>query len=112
MRKRRTNSIVAVTLAVYATMYVEADTPEEAYEYAKEHCNEIDPDAFDDCEAEVHSYETYTTEVEDWMDEIWVEDGKTLTMEEYLDELEEQGEEEYRGWDNRLQLNLFNDKEE
>jgi hypothetical protein len=31
MKKKRTDSIVAVTVAKYATMYIEADTPEEAY---------------------------------------------------------------------------------
>lgn len=105
-KKKRSDSIVAVTLAVYATMYVEADTPEEAYEYAKKHCNEIDPDAFDDCEAEVHSYETYTTEAADWMDEIWVEDGKVLTYDEYMDELEEQDAIEEEMDKKQLKLNF------
>jgi hypothetical protein len=89
-KKKRSDSIVAATLAVYATMYVEADTPEEAYEYAKKHKHLFYSDEFDDQEPEVDSYETYTTEAEDWMDEIWVEDGKVLTYDEYMDELEEQ----------------------
>lgn len=103
-KKKRTDSIVAVTLATYATMYVEADTPEEAYEYAKKHLNEISSDAFEDSEVEVHSWEAYTTEAEDWMDEIWVEDGKTMTYDEYVDELNEQWEEEERV--NKMQLKL------
>lgn len=105
-KKRRSDSIVAVTLAVYATMYVEADTPEEAYEYAKKHCNEIDPDAFDDCEAEVHSWDAYTTESAEWMDEIWVEDGKVLTYDEYVDELNEQWEEDEKIDKMQLKLNF------
>lgn len=103
-KKKRTDSIVAVTLATYATMYVEADTPEEAYEYAKKHLDEIPFDAFEDSEVEVHSWEAYTTEAEDWMDEIWVEDGKTMTYDEYVDELNEQRDKEERV--NKMQLKL------
>ena len=33
---KRTNSIVAVTLAKYATVYVEADSPEEAMNLVEE----------------------------------------------------------------------------
>lgn len=89
---KRTNSIVSVTVAKYATMLIEADTPEEAYEYAKEHCNELDDWDFYDSEISVHSYETYATEAEDWMDEIWIEDGETLSFDEYVNQLEEQDE--------------------
>ena len=41
-KKKRIDSVVAVTVAKYATMYVEAETPEEAVKYAKEHCDEVD----------------------------------------------------------------------
>ena len=90
--KNRRDSIVAVTVVKYATMYVEADTPEEAYKYAKKYCNEIPDSAFEGSEVYVDSYETYTSELSDEMDEIWVEDGKTLTFNEYLNELEEAAE--------------------
>lgn len=90
MKKKRTNSIVAVTVAQYATMFVEADSPEEAVKYAKEYCNEIPFDAFEDSDVQVDSCEAYTTELEDWMDEIWVEDGNTLTYDEYADQLNEE----------------------
>lgn len=90
MKKKRTNSIVAVTVAQYATMYVEADSPEEAVKYAKEHCDEVPFDAFEDSDVQVDSWEDYTTEAEDWMDEIWVEDGNTLTYDEYADQLNEE----------------------
>lgn len=90
MKKKRTNSIVAVTVAQYATMFVEADSPEEAVRYAKEHCNEIPYEAFEDSDVQVDSCEAYTTELADWMDEIWVEDGNTLTYDEYADQLEEE----------------------
>lgn len=35
MENKRTDSIVAVTVAKFATMYIEANSPKEAYEYAK-----------------------------------------------------------------------------
>lgn len=90
MKKKRTNSIVAVTVARYATMFVEADSPEEAERYAKEHCDDVPFDAFEDSDVQVDSYEAYTTELEDWIDEIWVEDGNTLTHDEYAAQLEEE----------------------
>lgn len=91
MNKKRTDSIVAVTVAKYATMYIEADTPEEAYKYAKKHCHEVDDSEFEDSDVSVDSWENYT-EAEDWMDKIWIEDGKTMSYDDYIDELEEQGE--------------------
>ena len=93
---KRTNSIVAVTIAKYATVYVEADTPQEAAEIVKnnlddiydEMCDVIDDD-FEESNIEVDSYEAYTTECEDYMHDIWA-DGKSVSYEEYMDELEEQ----------------------
>lgn len=38
---KRTDSIVTVLVAKYATMYIEADTPEDAYKYAKKHCHKV-----------------------------------------------------------------------
>ena len=90
--KKRTDSIVAVTVAKRVTMYIEADTPEEAYKYAKEHCCEVDDWDFEDSDIEVDSYENYATEAEYWMDKIWIEDGKTLSFDEYVDQLEAQEE--------------------
>lgn len=92
---KRTNSIVAVTVAKYATVYVEADTPQEAAEIVKnnidniydEMFDKIDDD-FDESEIEVDSYEAYTMDCEDYMDEIWA-DGKSMSYEEYMDELED-----------------------
>lgn len=90
-KKKRTDNIVAVTVARYAVMYVEADTPEEAVKYAKMHCEDVDDDDFFDCGVEVDSWETYVDEAREWMKKIWVEGGETLTYDEYIDELEEQG---------------------
>ena len=96
---KRTNSIVAVTIAKYATVYVEADTPQEAAEIVKNNLDDIYDemyqaidDDFEESEMEVDSYEAYTTECEDYMDEIWA-DGKSISYEEYMDELEEQEDE-------------------
>lgn len=93
---KRTDSIVAVTVAKYATMYIEANTPAEAYEYAKRYCDEVDGSAFEDSSIEVDSYESYTTICDYWMDKIWVEDGRTMSYIEYIDALEAQDEAEER----------------
>lgn len=95
MAKRRTDSIVAVTVVKFATMFIEADTPKEAYEYARRYCDEVDDRAFEDSNIEVHSYETYATSAYDsWASEIWVEEGRRMTYDEYMDELEAQDEAE------------------
>ncbi len=93
---KRTNSIVAVTNAKYATVYVEADSPQEAAEIVKDNLDEIYDgmiceldDQFDESDIQVDSYESYTTECEDYMNEIWV-DGESKTYDEYMEELEMQ----------------------
>ena len=92
---KRTDSIVAVTVAKYATMYIEANTPAEAYEYAKRYCDEVDDSTFEDSSIEVDSYENYaTTADESWAKEIWVEDGRRMSYDEYMDELDAQDEAE------------------
>ena len=92
---KRTDSIVAVTIARYATIYVEADTPQEAAEIVKNNLDEIYDampteidDQFEESDIEVDSYESYTTNAEDYMDRIWA-DGEAKTYDEYMDELEE-----------------------
>ena len=93
---KRTDSIVAVTIAKYATVYVEADTPEEAAEIVKNNLDniydempsELD-DQFEESDIQVDSYDAYTTEAEDYMDNIWA-DGEVKTYDEYMDELEEE----------------------
>jgi len=93
---KRTNSIVAVTIAKYATVYVEAETPQEAAEIVRnnlddiydEMISELD-DQFEDSDVQVDSWEAYTTKADDYMDYIWA-DGEAKTYDEYMDELEEQ----------------------
>ena len=95
---KRSNSIVAVTIARYATIYVEADTPDEGAEIVKENLDsiygelmsEIDDQFMDDSQY-LHSYDAYTTEAEDYMKYIWA-DGEALTYDEYMEELEEEEE--------------------
>lgn len=95
MAKRRTDSIVAVTVVKFATMFIEADTPKEAYEYARRYCDEVDDRAFEDSNIEVHSYETCATSAYDSLaSEIWVEGGRRMAYDEYMDELEAQDEAE------------------
>ena len=91
---KRIDSIVAVTVAKYATMYIEANTPQEACEYARRYCDVVDYMDFEDSNIEVDSYENYATESEPYMDKIWVENGRTMTYDEYVDELNAQYEAE------------------
>ena len=90
---KRLNSIVAVTVATYATVYVEAETPEEAAQIVRDNIDEIYNEMpevidgqFEESDIEVDSYETYTTEPADYMQRIWTTDGEALTFDEYWDE--------------------------
>ena len=86
---KRTDSICCVSLCVIMPMYVEADTPEDAVKFVKEHIDDLSVDDFeiDDSGIEVHSYETYTTESSSYMDKIHLQDGRVLTFDQYVDEL-------------------------
>ena len=96
---KRTNSLVAVTFAKYATVYIEADTYEEAMKIAEadkgaiygELMSEMD-DMFDDSVIEVDSCEAYTNEADPYMDYIWA-DGEAFTYDEYMDQLDAQEDE-------------------
>ena len=95
---KRTNNIVGVTIARFANVYVEADTPEDAMKYVQENLDniygelmsELD-EQFEDSTIEVHSCDAYTSDAEDYMDFIWA-DGEALTYDEYMDELNEEEE--------------------
>lgn len=96
---KRTNSIVAVTVAKFATVYVEAESPEEAMKTVSENLGDIYgelmselDDQFEESNMEVHSCDAYTTDAEDYMDYIWA-DGEVISYDEYMDELEEQEDE-------------------
>ena len=93
---KRTNSIFAVTIARFANVYVEAETPEEAMKVVEEdldkiydeYMSDID-DQFEDSSMEVHSCDAYPEEAEDYMNFIWA-DGEALTYDEYIEELEDE----------------------
>lgn len=89
-KKKRTDNIYCITVAKYATMWVEADSKDEAVKYAKKYCDEVDDDDFWDSETEVDSWETGAYQANEDMKKIWVEDGVTMTYDEYMDEQEEQ----------------------
>ena len=93
---KRTNSIVAVTIAKYATVYVEADTPQEAAEIVKNNLDDIYDemienldDQFEESDIQVDSYDSYTTDAKDYMNIIWA-DGEVVSYNKYMKELEEQ----------------------
>lgn len=95
---KRTNTIVAETIAKYATVYVEAETQQEAAEIVRNNIDDIYDampteldDQFEESDIEVDSYEAYTSEAEDYMDYI-LADGEALTYDEYVNELEEEEE--------------------
>jgi hypothetical protein len=93
---KRTNSIVAVTIAKYATVYVEADTPQEAAEIVENNLDDIYDemycainDDFEESEIEVDHYESRTTDAKDYMNIIWA-NGEAVSYNKYMKELEEQ----------------------
>lgn len=86
---KRTDSIYAVTVAKYATMYVEADTAEEAVAYARQHCDELDDRDFEDSENAVDSWEDFQYQAEDFMERIYTPDGE-MSFDKYVEELEGQ----------------------
>lgn len=90
---KRLDNIYCITVAKYATMWVEAETEGEALKYAKKYCCEVNDEAFEDSEIDVDSWEPGAYEASDDMKEIWIENGETLTFDEYMDELEEQAAE-------------------
>ena len=91
---KRVDKIVAVTVAKYATMYIEAESVEDAVKYAKKHCDNVDDWDFDDSDVQVDSWETSPYQAEDYMGKIWVENGETMTYDDCMDELEDGYEDE------------------
>lgn len=70
-------------------MYVEADSTDEAFKLAKEHCDELSDSYFWDSDNEVDACDAYSTESEEYMEDIWTKDGK-LSYDAYVDQLNEQ----------------------
>ena len=108
MKKPLTNNIFCVTLAKYANIYVEAESPEEAMEIAKGWTNEVDDEDFEDSNVEVDSCDAYPDEADEaYMETIYTQD-EAMDVDEYIDRYEAQDPEEVArgGWDMTNQLEL------
>ena len=89
---KRTNEIYNVTVAMYASMAVEASSPQEAMKIAKKWKDEyVTEEDFEDSDIEVESCDSYPSEKDDYEDEeyIYCEDD-VMKAEDYYRELEEQ----------------------
>lgn len=95
---KRTNNLYNVQVARYAWIAVEADSPQEAKEIARDTVLEdyLDDEAFEESEIAVDSCETYSNEIGDLYlkddDYVITADG-AMTVEEYCQQLEEEDEE-------------------
>lgn len=110
MKKPLTNNIYCVTLAKYAHIYVEAESPEEAMKIAEKWTDEVDDEEFEDSEVGVDSCDAYSEEAYDIdRDTIYTAD-EVIDVGEYIDRYEAQDPEEVAlgGWDmtDQLELNL------
>ena len=108
MKKPLTNNIYCVTLAKYANIYVEAESPEEAMKIAEGWKDEVDDMDFEDSDVEVDSCDSYADEADaDYMETIYTKD-EAIDVDEYIDRYEAQDPEEVArgGWDMTNQLEL------
>ena len=110
MKKPLTNNIFCVTLAKYANIYVEAESPQEAMEIAKKWTDKVDDAEFEDSEVEVDECDSYPDEANSaYMKTIYTAD-EAIKVDDYIERFESQDPEEVaRGdWDmtNQLELNL------
>ena len=110
MKKPLTNKIYGVTVKRCAWIYVEAESPEEAMQIAKNYTDDVDYDEFEDSDVEVDSCNAYSEEAYDIDgDTIYTQD-EAMDVDEYIDRYEAQDPEEVArgGWDmtNQLELNL------
>lgn len=108
MKKPLTNNIYSVTLARYANIYVEADSPEEAMEIAKNWTDEVDDEDFEDSDVEVDSCDTYPDEADaNYMETIYRAD-EAIKVDDYIERYESQNPEDVArgGWDMTNQLEI------
>jgi hypothetical protein len=113
MKKPLTNNIYCVTLAKYANIYVEAESPQEAMKIAKGWTDEVDDEEFEDSEVGVDCCDSYPDEANaDYMDTIYTS-NEAIDVDEYIDRYESQEQQELEpwqrgGWDmtNQLELKL------
>lgn len=110
MKKPLTNNIYCVTLAKYANIYVEAESPEEAMKISERWTGEVDDEEFEDSDVKVDSCDGYADEAnEAYMDTIYTKD-EAIEVDDYIDRYEAQDPEKVArgGWDmtNQLELQL------
>ena len=110
MKKPLTNNIFCVTLAKYANIYVEAESPEEAMKIAEHWTDEVevDDEEFENSEVGVDSCEAYSKEAYDIdSDTIYTQD-EAIDVDDYIERYESQDPEEVArgGWDMTNQLEL------
>lgn len=85
MKKPLTNEIYAVTLTRSAIIYVEAGSPTEAMETAKNWTGEVDDEDFEDSDVEVDSCDTYPDEADsDYMETIYTAD-EAIKVDDYIE---------------------------
>ncbi len=88
---KRTNKIYNVRVATYASMAVEAESPEEAMKLAERYKDEyLTEEDFEDSEISVHSCETYSSTIDyfEGDENIFCEDT-VITAHEYAQELDD-----------------------
>lgn len=95
---KRTNNLYCVTVARFANMVVEADSPEEAMEIAKDYKDEyLEDEDFEDSEIEIHSSDAYSYDIDYFCleddDYVFTKDG-VFSCEDYVDALPLEDEDE------------------
>ena len=105
MKKPLTNNIFCVTLAKYAHIYVEAESPQEAMKIAEKWTDEVDDEEFEDSEVGVVSCESYSSDADStYMSTIYTKD-EAIDVSDYIIRFEEQ-DPDCVGWDMTDQLEL------
>lgn len=112
MSKPLFNQVYAVTLKKMATIYVDAESPEEAQKIAESWKDDVDDRDWDDSDVEVDSWDAYPDEAEGYMETIYTE-NESMDVEEFLERFDEQDPEVVArgGWDmtNQLEIPLSNE---
>lgn len=113
MKKPLTNNIYCVTVKRCVGIFIDADSPKEAMQIAKQYTDNIDLDKFEDSDVEIDSCDSYTDEADaDYMETIYTKD-EAIGVDEYIDryktqQAELEGKEAWQlgGWDKTNQLEL------
>jgi len=107
MKKPLTNNIFCVTLAKYAHIYVEAETPQEAMKIAEHWTDEVDDEEFEDSEVGVDSCEAYSHDADStYMNTIYTQ-NEAIDVSDYIIRFDEQDPDNpCVGWDMTDQLEL------